>query len=90
MAESPYTTCTISLPVSLKEDLDKRAASLRLTRTDYLRLLVLADLAKGEGAPMPELAPKPRAIGAVNSAAVDLAKIEKKQKLTKKKVGKKR
>jgi hypothetical protein len=32
----------------MKEEIDVRAAKLRLTRTDYLRLLVMADLDKGD------------------------------------------
>jgi hypothetical protein len=36
------------MPRDMKADLDARAAKLRLTRTDYLRLLILADLDKGD------------------------------------------
>jgi hypothetical protein len=36
------------MPRDMKADLDTRAAKLRLTRTDYLRLLILADLDKGD------------------------------------------
>jgi hypothetical protein len=35
------------MPRSLAIELDERAKKLRLTRTDYLRLLVLADLDRG-------------------------------------------
>lgn len=48
MRDDPHTTCSFSLPTSMKEDIDVRAAKLRLTRTDYLRLLVMADLDKGD------------------------------------------
>jgi hypothetical protein len=39
-----YVSCSFSLPRGVKRDMDERAARLRLTRTDYLKLLVLADL----------------------------------------------
>jgi len=47
MAKDPHVTRTFSMPRSLAIELDERAEKLRLTRTDYLRLLVLADLQEG-------------------------------------------
>lgn len=52
MRDDPHTTATFSLPTSMKEEMDERAAKLRLSRTDYLRLLVMADLDKGDSAPL--------------------------------------
>jgi hypothetical protein len=43
-----HVSCSFSLPRSIKGEMDERAARLRLTRTDYLKLLVLADLDKGD------------------------------------------
>jgi hypothetical protein len=48
MRDDPYTTASFSLPVSMKLALDKRAASLRLSRSDYLKLLIRADLDKAD------------------------------------------
>ena len=45
-----HVTLSISLPRSVKADLDRRCKSLRMTRTDYLKQMILWDLDKGEGA----------------------------------------
>lgn len=47
-----HVSCSFSLPIGVKRDMDERAARLRLTRTDYLKLLVLADLDKGPDTPL--------------------------------------
>jgi hypothetical protein len=47
----PHVSCSFSISRSLKEIMDRRAKRLRLSRTDYLKLLVLWDTSKGEDAP---------------------------------------
>jgi hypothetical protein len=47
MAEDPHVSRTISMPRSLAVEMDDRAKRLGLTRTDYVRLLIVADLHKG-------------------------------------------
>jgi hypothetical protein len=66
--EELHTTCSISMPRYMKAELDARAAKLRLTRTDYLRLLILADLDKGD-APLEVKLPVHQPIAAVEKKA---------------------
>jgi hypothetical protein len=47
----PHVSVSFSLPVSVKSDMDKRAKSLRISRSDYLKLMVLWDLDHGPDAP---------------------------------------
>jgi hypothetical protein len=47
----PHVSCSFSIPVSVKEDMDDRAKRLRLSRTDYIKLIILWDLNKGKDAP---------------------------------------
>ena len=50
----PHVSCSFSIPVSVKEDMDAmdaRAKRLRLSRTDYIKLIILWDLNKGKDAP---------------------------------------
>ena len=42
-----HVSCSFSFPKSMKEEMDKRAERLRLSRTDYLKMLVINDLDKG-------------------------------------------
>jgi hypothetical protein len=55
----PHISVSFSIPVSVKEDMDRRAKRLRLSRTDYIKLIVLWDLDKGEDAPF-DFPRKPR------------------------------
>jgi hypothetical protein len=45
-----HVTLSISLPRSVKADMDRRCESLRMARTDYVKQMILWDLDKGEGA----------------------------------------
>jgi len=47
----PHVSVSFSLPLSVKMDMDRRTANLRMSRTDYLKHLVLAELDKGLDAP---------------------------------------
>lgn len=62
-----HVSCSFSLPRSIKSEMDLRAARLRLTRTDYLKLLVLADLDKGD-APL-EITRTPRDLAPAPASA---------------------
>lgn len=47
-----YEGLSFSVPRSIKERINERARRLRLTRSDYLKILVLADLDRGMDAPI--------------------------------------
>ena len=47
-----YEGCSFSIPRSIKEKINDRARSLRMTRSDYLKALVLQDLDRGPDAPL--------------------------------------
>jgi hypothetical protein len=47
----PHVSVSFSLPRSVKEEMDRRAKTLRITRTNYLKLMVLWELDKGADAP---------------------------------------
>jgi hypothetical protein len=56
-----YEGLSFSVPRSIKEKINERARSLRMTRSDYLKTLVLSDLDRGPEAPLEikPLAPQP-------------------------------
>lgn len=57
-----YVSLSISVPKSLRGEIHERALSLRLTRTDYIKALIIADLSRGKDAPFAlELQPRPAA-----------------------------
>ena len=60
--DDPHVSVSFSLPRSIKEQMDGRIASLRITRSDYLKWMVLWELDKGADAPfdMPRLPRKAR------------------------------
>jgi hypothetical protein len=74
------------MPRDMKADLDARAAKLRLTRTDYLRLLILADLDKGD-APLELKLPVHQPVVAVQESVTNAmeAKVAKRKKAPRKK-----
>jgi hypothetical protein len=43
----PHVSVSFSVPKSIKEAMDIRIRSLKITRSDYLKLMVLWDLDKG-------------------------------------------
>jgi len=45
-----YEGCSFSIPRSIKQKINERARSLRMTRSDYLKALVLQDLDRGPDA----------------------------------------
>lgn len=45
-----YEGLSFSVPRSIKEKINERARRLRMTRSDYLKTLVLADLDRGPDA----------------------------------------
>lgn len=47
-----YEGLSFSVPRSIKEKINERARSLRMTRSDYLKTLVLSDLDRGPDAPL--------------------------------------
>lgn len=57
--EDTYVSLSISVPKSLRKEIHERALSLRLTRTDYVKALIIADLSAGPDAPF-ALTYKPR------------------------------
>jgi hypothetical protein len=58
--DDPHVSVSFSLPKSIKEQMDERISTLRITRSDYLKWMVLWELDKGADAPfdMPRL-PRP-------------------------------
>jgi hypothetical protein len=42
-----YESLSFSVPRSIKERINERARRLRMTRSDYLKILVLSDLDRG-------------------------------------------
>jgi hypothetical protein len=60
----PHISVSFSIPISVKEEMDRRAKRLRLSRTDYLKALVLWELDKGEDAPfdLPRIPRPPEAL----------------------------
>jgi hypothetical protein len=46
-----HVSVSFSLPMSIKEQMDRRIRTLRMSRTDYLKMMVLWELDKGEDAP---------------------------------------
>ena len=46
-----HVSVSFSLPISIKELMDRRIERLRMSRTDYLKMMVLWELDKGEDAP---------------------------------------
>lgn len=46
----PHVSVSFSLPRSVKDRMDRRIAKLLISRTDYLKLMVLWELDKGEEA----------------------------------------
>jgi hypothetical protein len=47
----PHVSVSFSLPLSVKKEMDRRAKSLRISRSDYLKFMVLWELDKGADAP---------------------------------------
>jgi hypothetical protein len=47
-----YVSLSISVPKSLRNEIHERALRLRMTRTDYVKALILKDLAGGLDAPL--------------------------------------
>lgn len=45
-----HVTFSVSLPAYVKANMDRRCESLQITRTDYVKQMILWDLDKGEGA----------------------------------------
>lgn len=48
--DDPHVSVSFSLPKSVKEKMDERIASLSITRSDYLKWMVLWELDKGPDA----------------------------------------
>jgi hypothetical protein len=48
--EDIHISVSFSLPKSVKEEMDRRIERLRMSRTDYLKAMVLWELDKGEDA----------------------------------------
>jgi hypothetical protein len=48
--EDPHVSVSFSLPKSIKEQMDQRIDSLQITRSDYLKWMVLWELDKGPDA----------------------------------------
>jgi hypothetical protein len=46
-----YVSLSISVPKSMRKEIHERALSLRMTRTDYIKALIVADLSQGPNAP---------------------------------------
>ena len=60
--DDTYVSLSISVPKSLKSEIHERALSLRMTRTDYVKALIMADLSQGPDAPFAlTLSPRPKA-----------------------------
>jgi hypothetical protein len=57
--DDSYVSLSISVPKSLRTEIHERALSLRLTRTDYVKALIIQDLSQGKDAPF-ALTYKPR------------------------------
>lgn len=49
--DDPHVSVSFSLPRSVKDRMDRRIANLLISRTDYLKLMVLWELDKGDEAP---------------------------------------
>jgi hypothetical protein len=49
--DDTYVSLSISVPKSLRREIHERALSLRITRTDYVKALIIADLSQGPEAP---------------------------------------
>jgi hypothetical protein len=49
--DDTYVSLSISVPKSLRREIHERALSLRITRTDYVKALIIADLSHGPDAP---------------------------------------
>jgi hypothetical protein len=58
--DDPHVSASFSMPQSIKKEMDRRCQRLRLSRTEYLKLLVVQDLDKGEDAPF-DISRKPAA-----------------------------
>jgi hypothetical protein len=59
--DDTYVSLSISVPKSLREEIHERALSLRITRTDYVKALIIADLSHGPDAPFSlTYQPRPR------------------------------
>jgi hypothetical protein len=63
-----HVSVSFSLPLSVKDLMDRRIERLRMSRTDYLKMMVLWELDKGEDAPFdmprkPAPLPPPRKKG---------------------------
>jgi hypothetical protein len=56
-----YEGLSFSVPRSIKGRINERARSLRMTRSDYLKTLVLQDLDRGPEAPL-EIRPSPEGL----------------------------
>jgi hypothetical protein len=56
-----HVSVSFSFPKSIKEEMDQRIASLRITRSDYLKWMILSDLDKGPDA-LFDFPRKPRSI----------------------------
>jgi len=46
-----HVSVSFSLPLSVKELMDRRTQRLRMSRTDYLKMMVLWELDKGDDSP---------------------------------------
>lgn len=43
----PHVSVSFSIPKSIKAEMDKRISSLRISRSDYLKLMILWELDQG-------------------------------------------
>jgi hypothetical protein len=48
--DDPHVSCSFSIPKSIKDKMDRRIARLSITRSDYIKWIVLWELDKGEDA----------------------------------------
>lgn len=75
-----YVSLSISVPKSLRGEIHERALSLRLTRTDYIKALIIADLSRGKDAPFAlELQPRPAQAAAAQEGESPAAPKERKR-----------
>jgi hypothetical protein len=60
--DDAHVSVSFSLPLYVKREMDRRCQRLRISRTDYLKFMVLWELDKGEDAPfdMPRTPKPPR------------------------------
>jgi hypothetical protein len=63
-----YEGLSFSVPRSIKDKINERARRLRMTRSDYLKTLVLSDLDRGPDAPL-EIRPGPLPLAPVSDGS---------------------